>query len=122
MLRKNYETIKTGRGLITTVNHNIPDSLNDVPLHKGQCRQLVVFGSKKKSLHRKSLHMNSEKMNVVEVVRKGHSRGKKGKVQSSASGNIFFFLNINVFREKYGKLGEVGTGYCEEGGGPGERT
>ena len=34
MFRKNYNQIRTGRGLVTTVNHNIPDKLDDVPLHR----------------------------------------------------------------------------------------
>jgi hypothetical protein len=53
---------------------------------------------------------------------KGIAEVRKGKFSHLHQVIYFFFLNINVFREKYGELGELGTGYCEEGGGPGERS
>jgi hypothetical protein len=111
MLRENYETIKTGRGLITTVNHNIPDSLNDIPLHKDECRGLVVFGGKKKSWHRNSEKKNTEKknsekknsekknteMNLVAAAQKRDKIGVKGGVGSEGSGMFFFFFESELF-------------------------
>lgn len=80
MLRKNFEDIKTGRGLIKTVNRNIPDSLRNIPLHKNQCRKLVAFGAEVDSMRRKTqklTHLVKAQKQVSHSVQKTEASGKK---------------------------------------------